>query len=285
MLADARRFRDRPGAAARDGHRQRHARFVLRRRPPTQTRQAIAHCERLVARGRRHPRHRRRVDPPGRRAGAAATRSWRACCRCCALRSTLGVPVSVDTHKPEVMRAALDLGADIVNDIEALRAPGALDVVAGASALRRLPDAHAAASRRRCSGDRATTTSSPRSRRSCASAVPRLQARGIARRAHRARSRASASARRVDAQLRAAARASASCWRSAIRCWSAGRASRRSARSPAAPVHERVVRERRRRRSLPWRRARRIVRVHDVAATVDALAVWNACRAAGVDNP
>ena len=35
---------------------------------------------------------------------------------------TLGVPVSVDTYKPEVMRAALDLGADIVNDIRALRA-------------------------------------------------------------------------------------------------------------------------------------------------------------------
>jgi dihydropteroate synthase len=42
----------------------------------------------------------------------------------------LGVPVSVDTYKPEVMRAALDLGADIINDIWALRRPGALQVVA-----------------------------------------------------------------------------------------------------------------------------------------------------------
>lgn len=33
----------------------------------------------------------------------------------------LGVPVSVDTYKPAVMRAVLDLGADIVNDIWALR--------------------------------------------------------------------------------------------------------------------------------------------------------------------
>jgi dihydropteroate synthase len=41
-----------------------------------------------------------------------------------------GSPVSVDTAKPEVMRAALDLGADIVNDIGALRAPGALEAVA-----------------------------------------------------------------------------------------------------------------------------------------------------------
>ncbi len=37
---------------------------------------------------------------------------------------TLQVPVSVDTYKPEVMRAVLDLGADIVNDIWALRQPG-----------------------------------------------------------------------------------------------------------------------------------------------------------------
>jgi dihydropteroate synthase len=42
----------------------------------------------------------------------------------------LGVPVSVDTYKPETMRAALDLGADIVNDIYALRWPGALEVIA-----------------------------------------------------------------------------------------------------------------------------------------------------------
>lgn len=42
----------------------------------------------------------------------------------------LGVPISVDTYKPAVMQAVLDLGADIVNDIWALRQPGALAVVA-----------------------------------------------------------------------------------------------------------------------------------------------------------
>lgn len=40
------------------------------------------------------------------------------------------VPLSVDTYKPEVMQAALDLGADIINDIWALRQPGAWDVIA-----------------------------------------------------------------------------------------------------------------------------------------------------------
>lgn len=43
----------------------------------------------------------------------------------------LGVPISVDTYKPEVMQAVLDLGADIINDIWALRQPGAAAVVAG----------------------------------------------------------------------------------------------------------------------------------------------------------
>ena len=42
----------------------------------------------------------------------------------------LGVPVSIDTYKAEVMRQALDLGADIINDVWALRQPGATDVVA-----------------------------------------------------------------------------------------------------------------------------------------------------------
>ncbi len=43
---------------------------------------------------------------------------------------SLGCPVSVDTTKPEVMTRALALGADIINDIQALRSPGALDAVA-----------------------------------------------------------------------------------------------------------------------------------------------------------
>ncbi len=42
----------------------------------------------------------------------------------------MGVPVSVDTCKPEVMSRALDFGADVINDIQALRAPGALELLA-----------------------------------------------------------------------------------------------------------------------------------------------------------
>lgn len=41
----------------------------------------------------------------------------------------LGVPISIDTYKAEVMAASLDLGADIINDIWALRQPGTFEVV------------------------------------------------------------------------------------------------------------------------------------------------------------
>jgi dihydropteroate synthase len=44
---------------------------------------------------------------------------------------TLGVPISVDTYTPEVMRQVLDLGVDIINDIWALRRPGAREAIAG----------------------------------------------------------------------------------------------------------------------------------------------------------
>jgi dihydropteroate synthase len=41
------------------------------------------------------------------------------------LARRLPVPISVDTSKPEVMRAAADAGARLINDVRALRAPGA----------------------------------------------------------------------------------------------------------------------------------------------------------------
>ena len=45
-----------------------------------------------------------------------------------------GTPLSIDTVKPEVMRVALAAGADMINDINALRAPGALAIVAASRA-------------------------------------------------------------------------------------------------------------------------------------------------------
>jgi dihydropteroate synthase len=47
-----------------------------------------------------------------------------------ALARTTHVPLSVDTSRPEVMRAAVARGAGMVNDVRALRSPGALQAVA-----------------------------------------------------------------------------------------------------------------------------------------------------------
>ena len=44
------------------------------------------------------------------------------------------VPISVDTTKPEVMRAGIGAGAAMINDIGALRSPGALEAVAASDA-------------------------------------------------------------------------------------------------------------------------------------------------------
>jgi len=46
------------------------------------------------------------------------------------LSKTAGVPLSIDTYKPEVMRVAIQAGVDIVNDIRALQEPSALEIVA-----------------------------------------------------------------------------------------------------------------------------------------------------------
>ena len=90
---------------------------------------AIAHCELLVAQGADI------LDIGGEstRPSAALLSLEEELARVLpVLRQavTLGVPVSVDTSRPEVMRAALDLGADIINDVRALQRPGALACVA-----------------------------------------------------------------------------------------------------------------------------------------------------------
>jgi dihydropteroate synthase len=90
---------------------------------------ALAHCERLLAEGADI------LDIGGEssRPGAAPVPEDEELRRVLPVLDgalSLGCPVSLDTTKPAVMRAALDRGADIVNDILALRAEGAVEVVA-----------------------------------------------------------------------------------------------------------------------------------------------------------
>ncbi|CAK0777330.1 dihydropteroate synthase [Gammaproteobacteria bacterium] len=51
-----------------------------------------------------------------------------------ALRSRFSVTLSVDTSKPKVMVAAIAVGATFLNDVRALRIPGALEIAAASSA-------------------------------------------------------------------------------------------------------------------------------------------------------
>jgi dihydropteroate synthase len=92
------------------------------------TRAALAHCERLVGEGADM------LDLGGEssRPGADAVSFEEERSRVLpVLKEALkfGVPLSVDTYKPALMREALDAGADIVNDIAALRESGAVDAV------------------------------------------------------------------------------------------------------------------------------------------------------------
>jgi dihydropteroate synthase len=93
------------------------------------TRLALAHCEELVVQGA----HILDIGGESSRPGTppVALEDERARVMP-VLRDavTLGVPVSIDTYKPEIMREALDIGADIVNDIWGLRREGAMDVIA-----------------------------------------------------------------------------------------------------------------------------------------------------------
>ena len=47
-----------------------------------------------------------------------------------AIRQQSAIPISIDTSKPEVMRAAVQAGANLVNDVNALRAEGAVEACA-----------------------------------------------------------------------------------------------------------------------------------------------------------
>jgi dihydropteroate synthase len=90
---------------------------------------AIAHCQRLVAEGADMLDIGGESTRPGADLLGAAHELTRVLP---VLREALrlGVPISVDTSEPMVMREALALGADIINDVRALQRPGAVAAVA-----------------------------------------------------------------------------------------------------------------------------------------------------------
>jgi len=90
---------------------------------------AIRHCERLVAEGADMLDIGGESTRPGSRPITVEDELGRVL-PVLEAALTLGVPISIDTKKADVMRAVLARGADIVNDIDALQAPGSLDAVA-----------------------------------------------------------------------------------------------------------------------------------------------------------
>jgi dihydropteroate synthase len=92
-------------------------------------RSALAHCEQLLVQGA----HILDIGGESSRPGTPPVTLEEERARVMpVLRDavTLGVPISVDTYKPQIMHEALDAGADIINDIWGLRHEGAIDAVA-----------------------------------------------------------------------------------------------------------------------------------------------------------
>jgi dihydropteroate synthase len=186
---------------------------------------------------------------------------------------TLGVPVSVDSSDPAVIREALDAGADIVNDVRALTRPGALETVAAHPAaglclmhLRGEPatmqavepvydDVVAAVRdflRARCDAARAAGIAEARIVLDPGIGFAKTPAHNLA-------------LLRRQAELLALGRPLLVGWsrKSTLGQLTGRAAPERLAASVAAAV-------------LAVHEGARIVRVHDVAATVDALKVWAA---------
>ena len=94
---------------------------------------ALAHARRMIADGARI------IDIGGEstRPGATPVDEAQEIARVIPIVSALardGICVSIDTMKPAVMRAALDAGASMINDVRALQAPGALALAAASDA-------------------------------------------------------------------------------------------------------------------------------------------------------
>ena len=197
----------------------------------------------------------------------------------------LGCPVSIDTTKAEVMRAALDLGADIVNDIAALRGPASLDVVAAHGrcgvCLMHMRGAPATMEEEAHYGDVVAEVAAFLRER-----VAAVQAAGVAReRIVVDPGIGFAKTPAHNLALLARQQELASLGAPLLVGWSRKSTLARLA-GVATPARERSADERARivaasvaAAVLAVERGARIVRVHDVAATVAALALWRAARA------
>ena len=232
---------------------------------------ALAHARRMIDEGARI------VDVGGEstRPGAAPVDEREELARVIPLVEALAdedICVSVDTMKPAVMRAALDAGASMINDVRALQAPGALAIAA---------DSNAAVCLMHMQGEPRTMQRAP----AYADVVAEVRAFPAAPRAclHRRRHRRGPHRRRSRLWLRqVASRIISTCcaiWTRSPR-WAIPLLAGLSRKSTIGSITGRDVGDR-----LAGSiaaalaaalRGARILRVHDVRETVDALAVWSA---------
>ena len=127
-------------------------------------------------RGRRPPRRRRRVDPARATRRSTPPRRSAASCRSSrpSRRRSRPMPISIDTTKPAVAEAALDAGADLINDVWGVGpddAPGRLAADARRAASSDAQPRRAALRRRRRRGRR--RPAGARSTGRCAPGSPR----------------------------------------------------------------------------------------------------------------
>lgn len=191
------------------------------------------------------------------------------------------VPISVDTSKPEVMRAAVDAGAGMINDVYALRREGALEAAARAAVPVVLM--HMLGEPRSMQDLPHYEDVSAEVQRFLAERIFAAEMAGIAR------SRllvdpgfgfGKTTAHNVELLARMArlAELGVPVLAGLSRKRSIGELTGRD--MPSARAHGSVAAH-----LLAVQRGARIVRVHDVAGTVDALRVWHAVEAVPVPRP
>lgn len=95
---------------------------------------ALRHALRMVEEGARIIDVGGESTRPGASPAALSEELARVVPLIAALRAETDAFISVDTSKPDVMRAAVEAGADIINDVRALREPGALAAAAATGA-------------------------------------------------------------------------------------------------------------------------------------------------------
>ncbi|KQP17749.1 dihydropteroate synthase [Pseudorhodoferax sp. Leaf267] len=253
---------------------------------------ALRHCEQLLAAGA----HILDLGAESSRPGAAMLPVADELARLLPVlrdATALGVPVSVDTYKPQVIQAALDLGADIVNDIWALRwhdadagePPGAAAAVVAAHpdcgvCLMHMHGEPATMQREPMHGDVLADVQA-----FLAQAAAQLEARGVAPQrivldpgiGFGKTVAQNFALLRHQRELSAARHAWLVGWsrKSSLAAVSGG-----PMQAPADRVTESVTAA-----VLAVERGARIVRVHDVRETVAALNVWHAATAPCPSNP